>query len=186
MNDRSIHTLHWDIAPNYLAAGWHNRNGVLIGIWPAPCNADQFFADAGFVDFADADKGWDQEWERIVRKSLAYLERYGAGHIHNQDDVFVAVQRSLIDRVFRLKPAIIPVTLGILERVLLSTQDSQFPDAVVDFGDSAKVTLRTGSGLNMIWLALAAGLVFDSADLLRELAEGRRVVRTGLDWQHLV
>ena len=186
MTERSIHTLYWGIVPHDCAPAWGTPTGTLIGVWPGPFNHDQCFAEAGFTDFGDPDEAWDREWEQIARRLLAHLERYGTPRLRNPGDVEASRRRSLLDRMLRPKPAREFVEQPINERVLLSTEDDRLPDAVVDFGEPAKVTLRTGFGHTVFWLAVTAGVAFDGETLLQELAEGRRVVPMDLDWRYVV
>ncbi|MHC4401940.1 MAG: hypothetical protein ACYTG0_19895, partial [Planctomycetota bacterium] len=60
------------------------------------------------------------------------------------------------------------------------------PDAVVDFDEPAVVSLWTSLGHTALWIAVGRSIEFDFEELLEDLAEGRPIVRTELQWHRLL
>jgi hypothetical protein len=185
MND--IRAICWSNVPADLAPGWVQPTGRLVAVWPSPIGADACFQRAGFSEFIDFDETtWDDEWKLIVRRMLDSLGRYGWARLQYQRDVYRPRGRSWLRSLvpwFDPKEAI---DLPIAERVLLSTQDDRFAEAVVQFGEPSKVTLRTSFGHPLFWIAAAAELGLSGEALAHEISEGRPVFRHELGWQHML
>lgn len=187
MPERSIHSLYWSVVASECASCWIAETSTLFGIWPAPVSHDQCFSEAGFRDFADPDNLWDQDWAQIIQRLLDHLQQYGTPRLHNQDDVLeVLPWYSLLYRLLWFKPLQSPVHVSTAQRLIISTEDDRFPNAIVDFGEPLKIRLRTGAGHPICWLAVNSEVVLDSNTLLTGIAAGRQVIRMDLEWRHLI
>lgn len=181
----AITEIYWANVPSDVAPAWASASGRLMAVWPSPIDDDACFAAAGFTRFADTDGHWDSEWKHIVGALLEVLRRFGEMRLLNRDDVFVGEHRRK-GWLARRRSVMEPETLSPLDRLVLSTQDDQFPDAVVTFGDVPKVTVRCGRGHPILWIALDSMAAEIDDDILKFVADGRPVVRCDLKWAHLV
>jgi hypothetical protein len=181
----SIHTIYWDAFRwNSQDADWPQGEEVLA-IWPAPVNADACFAEAGFTDFDDSDEQWEQEWQEMIGRLLAFLKRYGEPRAVRSPEVFLAQSalRRLASRILGRKQP--PLELSILQQITVVTQDDQFGDVLLCFGQEGKAGLWTGTGHEVL---VVKGVESQTGrqELLADLAENRPLVHRKLDWSKLL
>ncbi len=171
----TIHTVHWGRVPLGTRPEWLARSNSLIAIWPAPIDGDFCFREAGFVDFADSDSDWDEEFETIITKLFEWLKsHHGVALAHDASPIAEWPRSPDLD-----EPAI-------LDRLVLATYDDRFPETIASFGDPITVKLRTSDGHPILWLGIAEGASLGLDDLLAHLAEGRAIEKMDLKWQHLL
>lgn len=186
----SIYKLHWGLVPRHLAPLQCDAHSVLLAIWPAPHNDDECFRLAGFTDFISDYTGpvdsWTDEWRSIVERAIDGLTAYGVPRMRQRVEVEEVQARSFLERLLRTKPPMRPVELSIIEQVILLTEDDQFPDAVVDFGEDSTISLRTFCGHAILWVTINDSVCLDRDAFLTALADGRPVERMDLKWKHLV
>ena len=180
-SETSVHKLHWGLVPRHLAPSWLDAGSTLLAVWPAPHNADEYLRLAGFTDFADPGDAWDADWKGIVERAIDELAAYGAPRMRECIEVYEVQAGSLLERLLCMRSSRKLVDLSILEQVILLTEDDRFPDAVVDFGETSVVSLRTGDGLSILWIAITDSVRLDSEAFLTALADGLPVEQMDLD-----
>ena len=144
-----IERLHWDavvvstdIDPSNRAMGW-------LAIWPSPIDADACFADAGFSQFTDTDDAWDQQWRSIVADAISDLSTFGTPAIRRR--IVPVTKTSLMER-FCGAPRHRDVHLTLIDQVVLASEDDNYPPAIVDFGNSRRITLVACDGHPVLWI----------------------------------
>src|SRR4029453_15564917 len=151
-----IREIHWCEIPATIAPQWANPADTLLALWPSPVDDDCCFTDAGFSEFDDSDEQWDAEWKAMVERMLEALNDFGPAIIHNKG-AGVRGRSSLASWVIPWYSPTEAVELSIADRTILSTHDDKFEDAVVDFGELPKVTLRSGQGHPILWTVVNPG-----------------------------
>ncbi len=158
----------------------------MLAVWPAPHDADECLRLAGFTDFADTDDAWDVEWRGIVERAVEQLAVHGAPRMRKRVEVEEVQARSILERLLRAKPPGRSLNLSMVEQLILLTEDDQFPDAVVEFGEACSVSLRTRGGHAVLWVATGSDVCLERDEFLKGLAEDRPIEQTDLDWNYLV
>lgn len=161
--DTRIQRVHWGMAKPNLAA-----------VWPAPIDHDACFGAAGFSAFADTGDSWDADFRLMAARLVSRLSTLGIPNIADPIEARKAGFLGLVRRA--------PV-LPLVEQLILSTRDDQFPPLVVRFGEPAAAELRTSDGHPIFWLTLSSARL---PEILVDVAEGRPVIETQLVWERLI
>lgn len=170
-------TLHWSPIPADLAQK-HVEDGLsLFALWPAPVNPDVCFEAAGFTDFGDNDNAWDIEADALLDRLLAALSRYGAARLVSEP---LRPTLPWYRRLFSRAEA-----LPLRQQIELPLAWDSLPDCLVAFGDQG-VTLRTGKGHHLFWLALPATAAGDVPLMLEGVRGDLSLAKTSLKWEHLL
>ena len=169
----AIRALHWSAIPDADAPVWMKRGCELYAIWPAPVNHDACFENAGFHDFADTDDTWYAEFATILQAMIDQLETLGQSTIRQG----IKFRRPLLAQL--CKPAKDP---ALLDQLIASTFDDNFPACIITFGTPPIATLRTGEGHEIIWLMVEAHAHVDVEALAAHATEGRPLYQTNLTW----
>lgn len=186
---QGIRQLHFDTAFPGIADPRLARCKFVAAIWPAPVDADECFAAAGFHDFADSDDTWDRDWRRIVTRVLQELEKVGTAKINIGAEVYQTSRASFPSCVFGwLFPGTKPsnkVPLSLIEQIFVVTSDDRFGEVLVEFGEPVLSTLLVGNGHPILWIG------WNSSDaqpevFVERVAAGIPTARTTLDWQKLL
>jgi hypothetical protein len=53
---------------------WDEVEGA-VALWPTPVDGDACFEAAGFVEFADSNEFWDEEFEELLNRVIAFCAR---------------------------------------------------------------------------------------------------------------
>jgi hypothetical protein len=175
-----INTVYWCDLPAELTDVEGERR---FAIWPSPVEHDCCFEKAGFTEFSDSDDQWDTEWKGVLFRLLRFMAQFGAHTLLNANDVESPV-RNWWGRLLSFQSP--KIVLAPLERLLLSTVDDQFADAVITFGDPPLIVVRTGAGHPVVWLTIAPPTSLSVSSLVRQIAEDRPVARLELDWKYLI
>jgi hypothetical protein len=163
--------VHWSAVDHASAAAPEGLQ--LFALWPSPVNGDECFRDAGFTEFGDSDALWEATAEVLLSRLLIVLEGYGEPRL---------VSEPLLPRPpwYRLDLGE-PPPLPLREQIALPMYDDSLPDALVAFGNSG-VTLRTGCGHHLFWIAWPLADAPAFPQLAADLAEPYAAHRTRLKW----
>ena len=175
---------YWDtLSDDYKLPG-SSESCTLHAIWPSSVDFDACFAEAGFEDFADSDSNWDANWKTLVRRVLSTLSQYGDPVIRNP--VTAIIRTSIWDRIRsgRLRESEDDLTL--VQQIVLATTDSQFGQAVVNFGEKPDLTLICGDGHPIFWLLEDEATDWSFTDLVDAISVDCHQQRRSLQWQHLI
>ncbi len=164
-------TVHW--AP--VSRGGDGEE--LFALWPAPMNDDACFRSAGFTDFGDADESWDANANRVLDRLLSMLSCYGQPALMSKP---VERAQSWLQRLLRKAEV-----YELREQIELPIQWDELPDCVVAFGHSG-ITLRTGKGHPIFWIAVPAECEMKFSDVAHQVAGSHPLVRTDLRWDRLL
>src|SRR5260221_2903878 len=164
-------TVHWsqilDQTPNGLE---------LFALWPSPMTADVCFREAGFSRFGDGDEDWESHAKELLTRLLCELEKYGEPSLTSEP---IERHQSLLKRFFiKNKP------LSLREQIEARTVYDEFPDCVVAFGSSG-VSLRTGNGHHIFWIAVPHTKAAEFVKTLPQIAGEHEFIRTDLKWDRL-
>jgi hypothetical protein len=186
-----IREICWGVVPSGLARRWVEPGGSLTALWPSPVNADQCFINAGFSQFGDQEDEWDvdqwdSEWRVVVGLLIGELRKCGEDHLRNRADVWAYRGKRWWEWLIPWCKPVEAVDLPPVDRVVLSTEEDWLPDAVVDFGEPPAVTLYSGTGHEILWVAATARAGVSGAALARTVAEGRPVRQYDLRWECLL
>ena len=172
-NDTQKFTVHWSRIPNKT-----KNDSELFALWPSPVNADACFREAGFSIFGDGDEHWDDYASELLTRLLDELKKFGAPRLTSEP---IEKHQSLLQRLLnRTEPP-----LSLREQIEARTVNDEFPDCVVAFGDSG-VTLRTGNGHHVFWIAVPNTDTAKFAESLPSVAGEHQFFRTDLKWDCLL
>jgi hypothetical protein len=178
-----IEKLHWgSVVPTGIVRKLA-RFGQVVAIWPGPVDSDYCFSQAGLKDFADSDEAWDADWRRVVVRTVQQLEEAGVARIQVRAEVREIPDGSTWKQLKRWLEGP-PNTfgkqvLGIEEQVIVVSNDDQFGEILVEFGEPAICGLWAGMGHPVLWVGFATGDI-DVEEWLAGIADGLPVVRSEL------
>jgi hypothetical protein len=110
---------------------WDEVEGA-VAIWPSPVDHDACFQAAGFVEFADSDEIWDEEFEGLLHRVIAFCSTLG---------------RSVVKTFVGSKGVHDPAPADVL---LAAASNDQFRTSIVGFGPT--LNLITADGHPILWL----------------------------------
>jgi hypothetical protein len=140
--------------------------GYVWAVWPSPVDHDQCFQTAGFDEFADTDDLWDEDFSKVVERTVETLSTLGSGTVTGGQYLLGETK------------------LESLQQALLAgTKDDNLQPPVVSFGDPALATLRTSDGHSVLWIWLQVG---DLDRHLAFIADGLPVTARDLIWRYLL
>lgn len=188
-----IDTVRWDVVPSQFHLSWQLTQSTVVAIWPTPCPSCHCMTKAGFPEFSPVDNRgdeWDSDWRQMMQRLLGFLEHFGAPTMRVEVEAYEVVPRSGFAALLDFFPCAIVcgphqrrLSLSILEQLLLTVDDDQYGEAVVDFGTPASISLCTGFGHPIFWLSLPGKSEASTLEaILTALAEGRRVEKTAVRW----
>lgn len=71
MSERAVTALNWSIPSDDLQDKWRWMPGVVYLLWPTPVEPDEWFKNAGFVEFGDGSS--HDEISRMNERLIEYL-----------------------------------------------------------------------------------------------------------------
>jgi hypothetical protein len=146
----------------------------LAAVWPAPIDHDACFRAAGFSDFADTGDIWEAEFRKMAGGLVTRLSSLGIPNVTKPIEARKAGFLGLGRRAS---------ALPLVEQLMLSTRDDQFPPLIVRFGEPPAAVLRTSGGHPIFWVTLTCARI---PEILVEVAKGRPVIETQLAWETLL
>ncbi len=170
-------TVHWSPIKSPVARRYASEGSELFALWPAPVNADECFAEAGFRDFGDAHPTWEQNADGVLTRLLLELGNYGTPRLITSP---LPQPQSWLRRWFARAEI-----LALREQIELPMHWDNLPDCVVEFGAS-KATLRTGKGHQIYWIALPEKEATAFEKIAGRVAAAHPLLQTELRWEHLI
>jgi hypothetical protein len=127
---------------------------------------DLCFESAGFSDFGDSDPAWNVDFSDLVQRLVDALEEAGTAML-GEGEFPVAAGRT---------------RRAVPDALIAAATDDNFPPCVVNFGEPATASLRTGDGHAILWTWMADGEI---GRVLDAVARGRDVKQLTMKWDKL-
>jgi hypothetical protein len=184
---RRIYTVNWSVLPSHFR---EQNYSALVAIWPTPCPLCACMKRAGIYGESKINEEWDAEWRQMVQRLLICLERFGEPSMRSEVKACEIVKRSGFAAILDYFPFSLiygasekKLTLSILEQLLLTMDDDQFGEAIVNFGNTPNISLSVGYGHHIFWLTFFEESGISLLDpILSFIADGRKLANTEVDW----